>query len=130
MPMQIAVLLSDIPFEREAAMHEVSRLGVTAYEGTDALDPAACMQIADFLARRCAMLDLVRTADVVNEAFVCDADAAGHPTALGQGLSDLDAYLAALAEKGVQTVIIRGVRGTRELEESIRFLKEKIEAYA
>jgi len=128
--MQIAVLLSDIPFEKEAALHEVSRLGVAAYEKTDALDPTACMHIGDFLARRSAMLDLVRNTDVIAQAFICDADGAGHPTALGQGISDLDSYIAALLEKGVQTIIIRNVHGTRELEESIRFLKEKIEAYA
>jgi len=128
--MQIAVLLSDIPFEKEAALHEAVRLGVTVYEGETALDPTECMQIGDFLDRRSAMLDLVRNTEMIVEAFICDADGAGHPTALGQGMSDLDSYIAALLKKGVQTIIIRNVHGTRELEESIRFLKEKIEAYA
>ncbi|MBP3371697.1 MAG: hypothetical protein J6L88_04135 [Clostridia bacterium] len=128
--MQIAVLLSDIPFEKEAALHEAARLGVTAYEGATVLDPTECMKIGDFLARRSAMLDLVRNTQKIAEAFICDADGAGHPTALGQGISDLDSYIAALLEKGVQTIIIRNVHGTRELEESIRFLKEKVQAYA
>ena len=128
--MELAVLRSDIPFDDEAAQKEAARLGVTLYmdAAEPVIDPRPCMQIKDFLARRQALLDLANNANPF--ALICDADAAGHPMPLGQGISDLDSYIAALVQKGITRIVICNVRGTRELEDSIRFVKEKLKAYA
>ena len=125
--MELAVLRSDIPFDDEAAQKEAARLGVTLYteSAEPVTDPRPCMQIEDFLTRRKALLELTKHPT----ALICDADAAGHPTPLGQGMSDLDSYIAALVQNGTTRLVICNVRGTRELEDSIRFVKEKIKAY-
>ena len=129
--MKICILRQELPFDDAAAQKEAQRLDVELPNELpmDALDMRDCMTIENFLQRRNTMLDRVCEKEAIFCAVICDADAAGHFMPLGQGCCDLDSYIMALLEKGTEEFVICGVRGTRELEASIRYLREKIKAY-
>ena len=129
--MKICLLRAALPFDDAGALKEAKRLHVELLDDipADAVDVRDCMTVENFLQRRNAMLDRVGERERVFCATVCDADAAGHFMPLGQGCCDLDSYIMALLEKGTAQFVICGVQGTRELEASIRYLKEKNEAY-
>ena len=129
--MKICLLRAALPFDDAGALKEAQRLYVELLDElpADALDVRDCMNVENFLQRRNTRLDRVGEKESICCATICDADAAGHFMPLGQGCCDLDSYIMALLEKGTAQFVICGVQGTRQLEASIRYLKEKIEAY-
>ena len=131
---KIALRRCDIPFDEAAARRRAARLGAVLLEdppdADDSLDLARFCEIPDFMERRKAMLEALDAMPAPRTVLFCDADAAGHFTALGDGLTDFDALLSKLSEKGFcGTAAIACVRGTDALERSVAYLKQKLSAY-
>ena len=131
---KIALRRCDIPFDEDAARRLAARLDAALLE--DLPEVAACFdlaplcEISDFMQRRTAMLEALDAEPTPQTVLFCDADAAGHFTALGDGLTDFDALISKLSQKGFcGTAVIARVRGTDALERSVSYLKQKLFAY-
>ena len=131
---KIALRRCDIPFDEDAARRLAARLGVVLLEDLSdseaSFDLAPFCKIPDFMQRRTAMLEALATEPTPQTVLFCDADAAGHFTALGDGMTDFDALISKLSQKGFcGTAAIARVRGTDALERSVAYLKQKLCAY-
>ena len=137
MPMAVVIAIDphSMPFAPEAARVEIARLGAVPFDAPAqaagrAFDPAAFSHIPDFMQRRQAMFDALTRMGRPDTAFFCDADSAGRPVALGEGINDLDGYVKLLAALGFcGTAVLKTVRGTDAMERSMRYLRQKLAAY-